>query len=82
MVINFTPSSATWHKKQEYIYGLGVGISTVFEIFGHFVFKEGTGPTCMVMTYIHCTFWCSLTQGTRIYTVLGWRIQQFWTLKI
>jgi hypothetical protein len=33
------------------IYGLGVGISTVFEIFGHFLFR-GMGPPRMVMTYI------------------------------
>jgi hypothetical protein len=48
------------------IYGWGVGISTVFEIFGHFLFKDGTIP------YGHDlhTIWCSLVQGTRIYTVL------------
>jgi hypothetical protein len=34
------------------IYGLWVGISTVFEIFGHFLFKGWTGPPRMVMTYI------------------------------
>jgi hypothetical protein len=48
------------------MYGLRVGISTVFEIFRHFLFKEdGTTP------YGHdlYTIRCSLTQGTRIYMV-------------
>jgi hypothetical protein len=31
------------------MYGSGVGISMVFEILGHFLFK-GTGPSGMVMT--------------------------------
>jgi hypothetical protein len=34
------------------MYGLGVGISTVFEILGHFLFKGRTRPSYMVMTYI------------------------------
>jgi hypothetical protein len=34
------------------IYGLGVVISMVFEILGHFMFKGGTGPPCTVMTYV------------------------------
>jgi hypothetical protein len=34
------------------MYGLGVGISTVFKIFGHFLFKGRAGPPLMVMTYI------------------------------
>jgi hypothetical protein len=33
------------------IYGLGVRISMVFEIFGHFLFKV-VGPPCTIMTYI------------------------------
>jgi hypothetical protein len=33
------------------IYGLGVRISTFFEIFGHFLFK-GMEPPRMAMTYI------------------------------
>ena len=33
---SYIPSDATWHKIQEYS-GLGVGVSTVFEIFGHFL---------------------------------------------
>jgi hypothetical protein len=38
MVMTYIPSSATWHKK---IYSLGVGISEVFEILQHFMFKGG-----------------------------------------
>jgi hypothetical protein len=35
------------------MYGLGVGISTVFEIAEHFLFKGGGAePPNMVMTYI------------------------------
>jgi hypothetical protein len=34
------------------IYGLEVGISTVFEIFGHFLYQVGTGQLHMIMTYI------------------------------
>jgi hypothetical protein len=48
------------------MYGLGVGISTVFEILGHFLFREDrTTP------YDHDLFTirCSLTQGTRTYMV-------------
>jgi hypothetical protein len=50
------------------MYGLGVGISTVFEILGHFLFKgDRTTP------YGHdlYTIRWSLTQGTRIYMVWG-----------
>jgi hypothetical protein len=41
MVMTYIPSDASWHKKQEYIYGSGVPISTVLEKFGHFLFKWG-----------------------------------------
>jgi hypothetical protein len=41
-VMTYIPPEATWHKKQEYIWG--VGISMVFEIIGHFLFK-GDGTT-------------------------------------
>jgi hypothetical protein len=34
------------------MYGLGVGISIVLEIFGHFLLRAGRGPPRMVMTYI------------------------------
>jgi hypothetical protein len=35
------------------MYGLGVGISKVFQIFGHFLFNGGgAGPSHMVMAYI------------------------------
>jgi hypothetical protein len=34
------------------MYGLGVGISTVFEIAEHFLFNGGAEPPHMVMTYI------------------------------
>jgi hypothetical protein len=34
------------------IYDLGVGISTVFEKCGHFLFKGRVGPLCTVMIYI------------------------------
>jgi hypothetical protein len=37
--------------RNKYIYGLGVWISTVFEIAEHFLF-EGAEPPHMVMTYI------------------------------
>jgi hypothetical protein len=37
------------------IYGLGVGISTVFKLFGHFLFKGG-------QDYLHTTE-CSLTHA-------------------
>jgi hypothetical protein len=43
-----------WYLTQErsiHVYGLGVGISTVFKIFGHFLCQGETGPLCMVMTY-------------------------------
>jgi hypothetical protein len=43
------------------MYGLGVGISTVLEIFEHFLFK-GDGTTDIPTIMIH---------GRRIYTVLG-----------
>jgi hypothetical protein len=38
---------------QAYTYDLGVGISSVLEIIGHFLLKEGTsvGPLHMVMIY-------------------------------
>jgi hypothetical protein len=39
-------------NKIYYTYGLGVGISTVFKIFGHFPYQGETGPFHMVMTYI------------------------------
>jgi hypothetical protein len=69
----------TYHQmlldtRNKNIYGLGVGISTVFEIFGHFMFNDGLDHPYGL--YLH-TIWCSLIQGTRIYTVWGWRIQQF-----
>jgi hypothetical protein len=37
--------------KNKNMYGLRVGISTVFEILGHFLFK-GAGPARNVMNYI------------------------------
>jgi hypothetical protein len=48
-------------------YGLGVGISTVFEIFGHFLYQQdGISP------YGHDlhTIRCYLTQEARIYGLL------------
>jgi hypothetical protein len=38
------------------MYGLGVGISTVFEITEYFLFKGGTEPPHMAMTYIPSDF--------------------------
>jgi hypothetical protein len=41
--------------KNKNMYGLWVGISTVYEIFEHFLLKEGGGrvePPHMVMIYI------------------------------
>jgi hypothetical protein len=48
------------------MYGLGVAILTAFVILGHFLFKGGTAPPHMAMTYI---IRCFYTQGTRIYMV-------------
>jgi hypothetical protein len=49
------------------IYGLGVGISTVFEIFGHFLYQE-RGERITPYGYdLHTISWY-LTQETRIYT--------------
>jgi hypothetical protein len=48
------------------MYGLGVEISMVFEIFRHFLFREDR-----TILYGHdlytCTIRCSLAQETRIY---------------
>jgi hypothetical protein len=52
MVMTCIPSDATRHKKQ--LYDLGVGMSTIFEKCGHFLFKGGMGPRSGVhyITYI------------------------------
>jgi hypothetical protein len=52
------------------IYGLGVGISTVFEIFSNFPFLGG-GVNSMGHD-LH-TIECTLAQGTRIYTCTWFR---------
>lgn len=36
--MHFTPYNTSQYKKQKYIYGLGEWISTVFKIFGLFLF--------------------------------------------
>jgi CRISPR/Cas system CMR-associated protein Cmr3 (group 5 of RAMP superfamily) len=33
------------------IHGLGVGISTIFQIFGHFLYQKGTGSLRMVINF-------------------------------
>jgi hypothetical protein len=48
------------------IHGLGVGISTVFEIFGHLLYQGGTESLRMVILKLH-TIICYLRQETRIY---------------
>jgi hypothetical protein len=59
----------TWYKN---MYGLGVGISIVFEIFINFPFL-GVGLTPGALpNVLHIL---SVTQGTRIYTVYGWGSQ-------
>jgi hypothetical protein len=50
MVINFTPSSATWHK-QEYIWFRGGDLNSFWNIWAITV-SRGIGPPHMVMTYI------------------------------
>lgn len=56
------------------INGLWVWISTVFNIFGHFPFKEGhdNPGSCDLHT-----IWCLSTKGTRIYMVYGLGFQTF-----
>jgi hypothetical protein len=48
--------------KDTNMYGLGVVIS-----FGHFLFMGGGGGATPYGHDLH-TIWCSLTQGTRVYT--------------
>jgi hypothetical protein len=55
--------------------GVGVGISTVFEILGHFLFKGGLPH--MVMIYIPSGV---PTQESRIHMIWGWK-SQWLTLK-
>jgi hypothetical protein len=54
------------NTRNKNIYGLGVGISTVFEIFSNFPFLGGGvdpwGPDLHIIG-------CPLTQGTKIYMV-------------
>jgi hypothetical protein len=64
-------SSPTYHQMQldtrnKNTYGLGMGISMVFEILGHFLFR-GDGTT-MYGHDLH-NIRCYLTQETRIYMV-------------
>jgi hypothetical protein len=60
VVMIYLPSDATWHKN---LCGLGVGISMVFEIVGHFLYQgDRTSPYCHDLYTIRC----SLTQKTRI----------------
>jgi hypothetical protein len=62
------------NTRKKNIYGLGVGISTVFKIFSNFNFLGGgVDPRGHDLH----TIGCPLTQGTRIYMVLGWGSQQF-----
>jgi hypothetical protein len=57
------------------IYGLGLGISTVFKIFGYFLFNERWAhPLWSLPTYQLIPL---DTRNKNIYIVLGWRIQQF-----
>jgi hypothetical protein len=53
---------------------LGVRISTIFEIFGHFMFKgDGTTPHSHDLHTIRC----SLTQEIKIYNVYGLGFSRF-----
>jgi hypothetical protein len=65
--MTYTPSDVP-DKRIRDMYGLGVGISTDFKIVGHFLFK---GDRTTAYGYDLYTIRCSLTQGTRIYMVLG-----------
>jgi hypothetical protein len=56
------------------IYGFGVGISTVFKILSNFPFLGG--GVDLRGHDLH-TIRCFLTQGKRIYMVLGWGSQRF-----
>jgi hypothetical protein len=62
------------NTRNKNIYGLGVGISTVFKIFSNFNFLGGgVDPRGHDLH----TIGCPLTQGTRIYMVLGRGSQRF-----
>lgn len=51
-------------KKQEYIYDLGVGISTVFKIFGHSLFYRSQDSSWAHTCNLHVhTMWCPFTQN-------------------
>jgi hypothetical protein len=52
MVMTYIYHQMLLHTRNKNMYGLGVGISTVFEKCGHFLFKGGgSGPPRMFMTY-------------------------------
>jgi hypothetical protein len=63
----------SWHEKQEYVWFRGENLNS---------FKKNLATSCLrgnrTTLYDHDlhTIWCFLTQGTRIYRVEGWRIQQ------
>jgi hypothetical protein len=62
MVMTYIPSDADTRNKN--IHGLGVGISTVFKIFGHFLYQGGQDHSVWLLTLHH-----HLLLDTRIYMV-------------
>jgi hypothetical protein len=65
------------NTRNKNIYGLGVGISTVFDIYGHFLYQGGTGPLRMVMTYIDLLFYVPFTNMTSPLRVKGCKIKAY-----
>jgi hypothetical protein len=61
MLINFTPSSASWHKKQVYIWFRGGDLNSFWNIWA-LPIKGGMGPPSMVMTYIPSNALCCKEQ--------------------
>jgi hypothetical protein len=63
--------------------GIGVQISIVLEVIGHFLFKMGCLWNSPVRSWLS-TIACSLTQGTRIYRYMGYglgsqRFSRYWS---
>jgi hypothetical protein len=64
-------SEVTAWEHHRHTFNLGVGISTILEIIGHFP----------VWSWLHIIT-CSPTQGTRMYIVYGWDLngfQRYWS---
>jgi hypothetical protein len=68
MVMTYVPSDVPLllDTRNKNIYGLGVGISKVFEIFSNFLFL-GVGLTPGAISYVLHIL--PVTQGTRMYMV-------------